>query len=305
MRIAVLARLADVAEGPVREALGLMAALGGEMETLLLGAAAPAEIAAVGSVRVGVSPDLDDPDPESAYRAALALLGDAPPRILLLPDGPLFEMVGARLAGHYGMTVLRDVDEVRLEGDAVLARKGAYGGKASVLYSAAGGIVLGLRAGAFAAADAASLPAQAVELGALQAGGRERSAVRDLQGDDLGRAKVVVSGGRGLGSREGYESLRPLAALLGASLGASRAAVDEGWASPAQQVGITGRKVAPELYLAIGISGASQHLSGMSGSRLVIAVNRDDKAPIFAAADIGVVADWYQLWPHLQKALEG
>lgn len=305
MRIAVLARLQDLAEGPVLEAMGLMLALGGEATTFVLAPAAVSELAAVGKVQLGVHPALADPDPETVYLAALALIGEAPPRLLLMPDGGFFEVIGARLAGHYGMSAVRDVDEVLSEGEEIVLRKAAYGGKANVRLRARGGVVAALRAGAFAAAEPLAQAVAAQELGSLPVEAEERRTVRDTSGDDLGRAKVVVSGGRGLGSREGYESLRPFAQLLGGSLGASRAAVDEGWASPSQQVGITGRKVAPELYFAIGISGASQHLSGMSGSRLVIAVNRDEHAPIFEAADIGVVADWYQLWPHLRKALEG
>ncbi len=305
MRSAVLARLLDLGETPAREAMGLMEALGGEMRSLILASSAQDAVAAVGDVHLGVHPALEDPDPEIAYLAAVRLIGDVPPDLLLLPEGPLFEMIGARLAGHFGMSAVRDVDEVTAESGAIVLRKGAYGGKANVRLRASGGVVAGLRAGAFPAADPQPQTASIEDLGPLAEGGKERRTVRDTSGDDLGRAKVIVSGGRGLGSREGYESLRPFASLLGASLGASRAAVDEGWASPSQQVGITGRKVAPELYLAIGISGASQHLSGMSGSRTVIAVNRDEHAPIFEAADIGLVADWYQIWPHLQKALEG
>ena len=305
MRVAVVAHLQDVGEAPFREAMGLMARLGGEAQTLLLAPSAQPSVAALGEVRLGVHADLADPDPEMAYAAALHLLGDQAPGLVLMPEGPLFEMIGARLAGHFGMSAVRDVDAVEVEGEAVVLRKGAYGGKATMRVRSTGGVVAALRAGAFPALEPSSQSAAAVQLGDLPAGGRERRAVRDTAGDDLGQAKVIVSGGRGLGSAEGYESLRPFARLLGAALGASRAAVDEGWASAAQQVGITGRKVAPELYLAIGISGASQHLSGMSGSRLVIAVNRDEHAPIFEAADIGVVADWYQLWPHLRKALEG
>ncbi len=304
MRIAVLTRLQEVGEGPVLEAMGVMASLAGERQSLVLAPEARDAVAAVGQVRLGVHPGLDDPDPETAYAAALRLIGPEAPELLLLPEGPLFEMVGARIAGHFGMSAVRDVDELEIAGDEIVLRKGAYGGKANVRLRGRG-VVAALRAGAFPAAEIAAQPASAQELGELPVGGQERRMVRDTSGDDLGRAKVIVSGGRGLGSREGYEGLRPLAGMLGASLGASRAAVDEGWASPSQQVGITGRKVAPELYLAIGISGASQHLSGMSSSRLVIAVNRDEHAPIFEAADIGVVADWYQLWPHLRKALEG
>ena len=158
----------------------------------------------------------------------------------------------------------------------------------------------GLTISAVAGHESISVP----DLGATGAARVKDRFVEEATGPKLDEANIVVSGGRGLGEKDKYEMIETLAKLLKAAPGASRAIVDAGWVPYSYQVGQTGKVVKPSVYIAVGISGATQHMVGMKGSKNIIAINKDKEAPIFGIADLGIVGDVHKVLPKLIEALQ-
>jgi electron transfer flavoprotein alpha subunit len=303
--------LADVVEGrlatdQVARTLSAVAALG--PVTVLVagkgGDAAAAEAAGLSGVAKVLFAEAEDychglAEPTAALVASLA----DPYSHIVASAGAFGKSVLPRVAALLDVMVISDVTTV-IDGETF--ERPIYAGNAiQTLKSRDAKKVLTIRTAGFQAASAGgSAP---VEKLASSPDASLSSWVEDrVQSSDrpeLTSAKIVVSGGRGVGSEENFALIGGLADKLGAAVGASRAAVDSGYAPNDWQVGQTGKVVAPDLYIAIGISGAIQHLAGMKDSKVIVAINKDEEAPIFQVADYGLVGDLFQLVPDLEKAL--
>lgn len=283
---------------------------------------APVDAVIIGSGIIPVASELaayvsgkvyavDHPDLASynapAYLAAVqGLLDELKPGRVFLGHTAEGKDLAPLVAAHLGAGQISDVIAVSDSADGSLYTRPLYAGKAfeEKAFIGAAGVVT-VRPNNLPPADQAATPAEVVDRDYAPATDL-RSIVKDVVRKaggkvDLSEAKIVISGGRGVKSSDGFKPLEELADVLGAAVGASRGACDAGYCDYALQIGQTGKVVTPEVYIACGISGAIQHLAGMSQSRVIIAINKDPEAPIFKVADYGIVGDLFEVVPLLTE----
>jgi electron transfer flavoprotein alpha subunit len=241
--------------------------------------------------------------------ALAELVAKESPKAIFAPVTSRMREFAARLAARLGAGLSADSVAMAMDGGTLVATRPVYAGKllAKMTWAKTPWIAT-LRPNVFKPADAgvaktAQVEKSSVKIPAARMKLVERREEVSTGLPELTEAETVISGGRGMKGPENYVILEKMAAVIGAAVGASRAAVDAGYAPNDWQVGQTGKVVAPELYIAVGISGAIQHLAGMKDSKVIVAINKDEEAPIFQVADYGLVADLYQAVPELTAEL--
>lgn len=284
------------------------AKIGGDIHVLVAGSGAQAvadqaaKVAGVSAVLLADAPQLADALAENVAEQVIAVAGNY--SHILFPATASGKNVAPRVAAKLDVAQISDI--IAVESADVFQRPIYAGNAIATVECADAKKVITVRTTAFdaVAAEGGSAAVQSVD--AVANSGLSSFVGRDVAKSDrpeLTAASIIVSGGRGMGSAENFKILDPLADKLGAALGASRAAVDAGYAPNDWQVGQTGKIVAPQLYVAVGISGAIQHLAGMKDSKVIVAINKDAEAPIFGVADYGLVADLFTAVPELVGAL--
>ena len=284
--------------------------LGGDIDVLVAGtacggaAAAAAKLTGVSKVKVADAAAYAEASAENLAALLVDVIKNGGYGHVLAPASSFGKNVLPRVAALLDVAQISDI--VSIESADTFVRP-IYAGNALATVKSADAIkIITVRMTAFdAASEGGAAAVEAIAAGADL--GQSKLVGRELTKSarpELGAAKIIVSGGRGLGSGDNYRAvLEPLADKLGAAMGASRAAVDAGFVPNDYQVGQTGKIVAPQLYLAVGISGAIQHLAGMKDSKVIVAINKDPEAPIFQVADYGLVADLFEAVPQLVAAL--
>lgn len=284
--------------------------LGTELTALLIGAEVEglaAELGAYGADKIIVAEHaaLTEYLTDSYTNVVAQISTTVDPQVIIIGASTQGKDLAARLAARLDAGLAMDCVAVRADGGNVIANRPLYGGKIQAEVALSGKPqIVATRPNAMrieASAKAGSVEKVAVDPGESHLQFVEKTL--ETGKVELTEADVVVSGGRGMGGAD-YSLVEALADALGGAVGASRSAVDEGWRPHADQVGQTGKVVSPNLYIALGISGAIQHLAGMSSSKVIVAVNKDGEAPIFSKADFGVVGDLFELVPLITEEVK-
>jgi electron transfer flavoprotein alpha subunit len=301
------------AQGILGEGSRIAQSTGGDLIAVIIGAAdqnTVSLVAAVSSrVLIANQDGLTDYQPEACLAALSAICKENDARVVLLGNDTYSQEIAPRLAYRLGGSAVGDVVAVSIADGSVRATRSVYGGKASaVVQLKRTPAVIWLRARAFEPASARGDGPGKVETITLDLPQDAPTKIVERKSETGGEtrledAQIIVSGGRGLGGPEPFKDLQQLADALGAQMAASRAACDAGWVPPSWQVGQTGKKVAPGFYLAVAISGASQHLAGISDAKVVAAINIDPEAPIFKRCRFGIVEDYRKVIPLLRERL--
>jgi len=305
--------LAEAREGSLRnvsfEAIAAGKKIGGEVVSVLIGdgvAGVANELIAYGADRVVTveHPHLKAYTSDGFSQALMAVVEQEKPEAIVFGHTALGKDLAPKIASKLQSGLISDVTEIEGEGDDAVFIRPIYSGKAFEKVKVKDGIVFAtIRPNNIAplakddsrSGDVAALTVDITNLRTII-----KEVVRkSTDGVDLSEAKVVVAGGRGVKSEEGFEPLKQLANLLGGAVGASRGACDAEYCDYSLQIGQTGKVVTPDLYIAAGISGAIQHLAGMSNSKVIVAINKDPEANIFKVADYGIVGDLFEVIPML------
>ena len=259
-------------------------------------------------IYVADDPNLELYSSDGYAEVVVKAVEQAQPTAIFFAGTAMGRDLAPTVAARLGVGAIPDVVGLTLDGETFSARRPVYSGKAVATVDTASNTpqVISLRPNVFAAEEAGGA-GEVVALDGLSLS--IRAVVRELleaEGGelDVAEADVIVSGGRGIKGPENFALIKSLADALGGAVGASRAAVDAGWIEHSHQVGQTGKVVSPSLYVAAGISGAIQHLAGMSSSKVIVAINKDPDAPIFKIADYGIVGDLFDVIPPMVEAIK-
>jgi electron transfer flavoprotein alpha subunit len=315
MKIWVFAEEADGAPSSLSlEMLTKARDLGDEVAAFLVGAGSPETLAALGAHGAATVYHFDPAGslPSAGAAAALAeLVASESPDLIMFGLIPTDRDVAGRLAARLGVPVLSNAVDVVVTDGSMRVINEVFGGSTVIesAFDAAGVNIVVVRPKSFTAEPGAAAQPSVIAVAVPDTGHSGSARIVEThaevsEGPQLAEAAVVVAGGRGMGSEEGFRAVEELAKLLGAAVGATRAVVDAGWVPYSVQVGQTGKTVKPNVYVALGISGAMQHLVGMKDSSTIIAINKDEEAPIFGVADLGVVGDVNKVLPKLIEALK-